>query len=93
MHANSPGAPISITAEAMNALLTYLRVGPQFLDLLFSFAGHGKSVEAGMGSLVYKSVPNGPNVAGIIGTCPTLSTNSSYSIPPFLSQEQSRSAN
>ncbi|KAG4424065.1 hypothetical protein IFR04_002761 [Cadophora malorum] len=66
MHANSPGAPISITAEAMNALLTYLRVGPQFLDLLFSFAGHGKSVEAGMGSLVYKSVPNGPNVAGII---------------------------
>lgn len=52
----------------MNALLTYLRVGPQFLDLLFSFAGHGKSVEAGMGSLVHKSVPNGPNVAGIIGT-------------------------
>ena len=68
MHANSPGAPISITAEAMNALLTYLRVGPQFLDLLFSFAGHGKGVEAGMGSLVHKSVPNGPNVAGIIGT-------------------------
>ncbi|KAK0112888.1 hypothetical protein ONS95_014609 [Cadophora gregata] len=66
IHANSPNSPLSITAEAMNVLLTQLRVGPQFLDLLFSFAGHGKDVEAGSGSLVYKYVANGPNVAGIL---------------------------
>jgi hypothetical protein len=43
----------------MKTILTHHDVGPQFLELLQSFATGGKEAEAGPGSLVTRTYPDG----------------------------------
>lgn len=51
--------PLRVTDEAMKTILEHHHVGPQFLDLLLSFATGNKESEAGTGSMITKNSPDG----------------------------------
>ena len=51
--------PLKISDQAMKTILDHHRTGPQFLDLLLSFATGNKESEAGTGSMITKNNPDG----------------------------------
>jgi N-acetylglucosamine-6-phosphate deacetylase len=51
--------PLKVTDEAMKTILDHHHVGPQFLDLLLSFATGNKESEACTGSMTTKNNPDG----------------------------------
>ena len=51
--------PLKIPERAMQNILTQHNVGPQFLNLLLSFATGSHETEAGPGSMTVKNSPDG----------------------------------